>query len=468
MMEASLPERLPTTKKVAFALGQLGWSLASYGAANFLNYFYLPPDEGGAALFPRMIHQGYVMGILTVIGLVLWFGRIFDAVTDPLVAVLSDRTKARLGRRRSFLAVSVLPFALFSVLAFIAPFGRGNAANTIANGIWLFVCVTLLYWFMTMYVTPYYAWMAELGHDSDERLQLSTMISITWALGAMIGAQAPALQGLFQARGMDAVTAFQAAIACFGGVAFILMLLPVVCIDERRYSSSVPCDDGFVSSIGKVIKDRNFLIFTLSDFAYWVSLYFINNGLMYYVTVLLGLPKETYSGLFIVMFLASFACYVPVGLAARKIGRRSLLIAAFGLFALLFAFCSFFGVLPFPAMVQATIAALLAALPLAIFGILPNAMIADMAEAYAIETGMHKEGVFFGFRTFMSKMGQSVGAVILPSILMIGATDSAVGASGTRMTTYFALAFCAIGVALLLAYSEKRTMASLAKRNKSA
>jgi Na+/melibiose symporter-like transporter len=81
---------------------------------------------------------------------------------------------------------------------------------------------------------------------------------------------------------------------------------------------------------------------------------------------------------------------------------------------------------------------------------------------------MHKEGVFFGFRTFMSKMGQSVGAVILPSILMIGATDSAVGASGTRMTTYFALAFCAVGVALLLAYSEKKTMASLAKRNKSA
>lgn len=465
MKEAGAPERLPLAKKVAFALGQLGWSLAGYGAANFLNYFYLPPDEGGVALFPRMIHQGYVAGVLTVIGLILWFGRIFDAVTDPLVAVLSDRTRARLGRRRSFLAVSVLPFALFSALAFVAPFGSGNGANTAANGIWLFVCVTLLYWFMTMYVTPYYAWMSELGHDSDERLQLSTMISITWALGAMIGAQAPALQGLFQTRGMDAAAAFQAAMAVFSAIAFVLMLVPVVCIDERRYSASVPCDDGFLSSIGKVVKDRNFLIFTLSDLAYWVSLYFINNGLMYYVTVLLGLPKETYSALFIVMFLASFACYLPVATVARKVGRRKLLIAAFLLFALLFAFCSLLGTLPLPPMVQGTIAAILAALPLAIFGILPNAMIADMAEAYSIETGMHKAGVFFGFRTFMSKMGQSVGAVILPSMLMIGAKGSAVGESGTRMTTYFALGFCAIGVALLLAYDEKKTIASLAKRS---
>lgn len=463
-------QKLPFGKKILYALGQLGWSLAAYGAANFLIFFYLPPSDGSGAMFPPMIHQGHVLLGLTVIGLILAFGRIFDAVTDPLVAVLSDRCRFRLGRRRSFLALSVLPFAVFAVLVFVPLFGTGAQADTLANGIWLFVCITLLYWFMTMYVTPFFAWMSELGHDSDERLQLATMISITWAVGAMLGAQAPAIQGLFQAGGMAALPAFQTTMAVFGLVAFGLMLLPVLFIDEHKYSSSVPCDDGFFSSIGKVIRDRNFLIFTLSDFAYWVALFFINTGLIYYITVLLGLPKETYSLMFIVMFLVSFAFYVPVNFLARRVGRRRLLIAAFLLFGLVFLFCAFFGVMPFlPPLVQAWVAAILAAIPLAIFGILPNAMVSDMAEAYAIETGLHKAGVFFGFRTFMSKMGQSVGAIIMPSLIMVGATGQGsdlVGNPGVRLSTLFALGFCVAGVVLLLMYNEKKVMAVLAGAKK--
>ncbi|MCD1655008.1 MFS transporter [Treponema zuelzerae] len=460
-------ERLPFRLKIVYALGQLGWSLGSYGAANFLNQYYLPFSENGAALYPKMIHQGYVIGVLTVIGLSLWFGRVFDAVTDPLIAVFSDRSKSRLGRRRSFMAVAAAPFALFAVLCFVPLFGSGADANTAANGVWLFVCITLLYWFMTMYVTPFFAWMSELGHDPDERLQLSTMISITWAVGAMLGAQAPVFQGMFQFSGKSAQTSFQLTMVAFGVVSFVLMILPVIFINEKRYCESVPSDEGFFTSLKTVISDKNFFIFTLSDFAYWISLYFINNGLMYYVTVLLGLPKETYSFLFIVMFLVSFLFYVPVNIIARRVGRRRLLIIAFCLFGLLFAFSSLFGIMPLPPMVQALIASLLAAIPLAVFGILPNAMISDMAEAWAIETGQHKAGVFFGFRTFMSKMGQSIGAVILPSLVMLGASASngeVVGVFGVRLTTICALGFCVAGVLLLLRYDEKKVQDTLSRR----
>nr|HPO03867.1 MFS transporter [Treponemataceae bacterium] len=113
------------------------------------------------------------------------------------------------------------------------------------------------------------------------------------------------------------------------------------------------------------------------------------------------------------------------------------------------------------------IASLLAAIPLAVFGILPNAMISDMAEAWAIETGQHKAGVFFGFRTFMSKMGQSIGAVILPSLVMLGASASngeVVGVFGVRLTTICALGFCVAGVLLLLRYDEKKVQDTLSRR----
>ena len=58
---------------------------------------------------------------LTYIGLVFALGRLFDAFTDPMIAGLSDKSHSKFGRRRKFLAISVLPFSLLSVLAFIPP-----------------------------------------------------------------------------------------------------------------------------------------------------------------------------------------------------------------------------------------------------------------------------------------------------------------------------------------------------------
>lgn len=464
-----MSEGLSFLRKAAWSLGQFGWSLASYGAANFLTQFYLPFAEGGKALFPVMIFQGAVAGVLTVIGLALAFGRIFDAVTDPLVAMLSDRSPMRLGRRRGFLALSALPFALFSFLVFVPVAGAGPGADQTLNSLWLFVSLTLLYIFMTLYVTPYFAWMSELGRSADERLQLSTMISITWALGAMTGAQGPALQGLFQQAGMEALPAFQAAMGIFAGAGFVCMMVPVLAVRETPAPAAARTvvTPGFRADLGRVLKDRNFLVFTLSDFAYWLGLYFINNGLLYYLTVLLGLPKETYSFLFILMFLASFAFYVPVGILARKTGRRRLMAFAFVMFGLLFAFCGTFGVLPLPPMASAVLAAVLAAVPLSIFGILPNAMVSDMAEAHARTTGVGQAGLYFGFRTFMSKMGQSLGAALLPGMVMLGASGeggggAVVGALGVRLTTLAALVFCAAGLVMLLRYDEKKVMGELA------
>ncbi|MEN3043100.1 MAG: MFS transporter, partial [Fervidobacterium sp.] len=172
-------ERLPMWKKWMYALGQLGWSLTSFSIGNTLVYFYMPPE---GISFPQFIQKGIVFAGLTIVGLVLGVSRFFDAITDPLVATLSDRSKMKLGRRRGFLAISALPFAVLSFLPFLPPSTSYNL-----NTVWLFATVIAFYWFMTMYVTPFFAWMSELGKDPNERLQLSTMISITWAIGYVIG-----------------------------------------------------------------------------------------------------------------------------------------------------------------------------------------------------------------------------------------------------------------------------------------
>lgn len=453
----STPQALPYWKKLMYALGQLGWSLTSFAVGNLLVYFYLPPETGTTS-FPPFFYQGAVIGALTIIGLIFALGRLFDAITDPVIAGLSDRGTFKFGRRRSFLAISAIPFAVLSVLAFVPPVGSSSSLNAV----FLTVVVILYYLFMTMYVTPYFALMSEIGHTPNERLQLSTMISVTWAIGFAIGSQVYTLQGLFEASGYSPVLAFRLVVGLFAIIGFLFMLLPIIFIDESKYCDAHVSNEGIFEAVGSAFKNRNFLKFTLSDFAYWVSMTCITTGLIYYVTVLLKQPKDTASMLQLMMFAMSLLFYFPTNLLAKKTGKKTLLTFGFLIFLLTFAFTFMLGRMPLPMMTQGYILALLGAIPLAIFGILPNAMVADIAEADGIKTGNYKAGIFFGARTFMSKMGQSAAGILFPSLLLLGRSTE--NDLGIRLTALAAVVFLIGGLILLLLYNEKEINTTLASK----
>jgi len=440
--------KLPYWKKIMFALGQLGWSLTSFAVGNLLVYFYLPP-ETSSETFPPFFYQGAIIGALTVVGLVFAIGRLFDAITDPIIAGLSDRGKFKFGRRRTFLAISAIPFAILSVLAFVPPMGGSSPVNAV----FVIVIVLLYYLFMTMYVTPYFALMSEIGHTPNERLQLSTMISVTWAIGFAIGSQVYKFQGMFEETGMSPVSSFRWVVAIFAIIGFIFMLMPIIFINEKKYCEAHVSEEGIFEAVKSAFKNKNFLRFTLSDFAYWLSLTCIATGLIYYVTVLLQQPKDTASFLQLVMFGLSLVFYFPTNIIAKRTGKKKLLIFGFIAFLITFGFTFMLGNLPIDLMVQGYMLAILAAVPLAIFGILPNAVIADIAEADGIMTGNYKAGIFFGARTFMSKMGQSVAGILFPSLLLLG--RSVDNDLGIRLTAVAAFGFLIVGLIFLLMYSEK-------------
>ena len=115
-------KRLSKGQMWIFAIGQLGWSLLGGIINTWLVTFYLPTQgdiESGAIQY---IQPGLVVGgVLTLLGLIAFICRIFDAVTDPLVASLSDRSKNKRGRRIPFMQYSAIPFAVLTVLVFFAP-----------------------------------------------------------------------------------------------------------------------------------------------------------------------------------------------------------------------------------------------------------------------------------------------------------------------------------------------------------
>ena len=106
-------KRLTKHQMRIFAVGQLGWSTLSGIISAWFVTFYLPTQvdiENGAIQY---IVPGLVIGgFLTVLGLITALSRVFDAITDPWIASLSDRSKNKRGRRIPFMQYAAVPLSV--------------------------------------------------------------------------------------------------------------------------------------------------------------------------------------------------------------------------------------------------------------------------------------------------------------------------------------------------------------------
>ena len=142
-----------------------------------------------------------------------------------------------------------------------------------------------------------------------------------------------------------------------------------------------------------------------------------------------------------------------------------MMIFAFITFSVMYFYISVLGkeFMPMSTHVQAMILVVLAAIALAIFGILPNAIIADIADSDAIRTGSKREAMFFGARTFMSKIGQMLAMLVFSSLLLLGKDLG--NDLGIRLTGPAAGFFCIIGLVFFVFYREKYVLDALKSKN---
>ena len=196
----------PITNKVLwiFAVGQFGWSLLSGIIATWLVHLYTGNpakflDTNG--ILGQFISQHPLIASLTLFGIITAVGRLFDAVTDPLVASWSDRANFKGGRRIPFLKAAAIPFALLTAAVFFLPStGSVGLNNTI-----IFVLLMLFYLLMTIYCTPYNALIAELGNTQKNRINVSTFISFTYIAGFSLATMIPSLANVFQGGKINSV-----------------------------------------------------------------------------------------------------------------------------------------------------------------------------------------------------------------------------------------------------------------------
>jgi len=427
-----------------FAIGQLGWSILGGIVSNWFVFFYQPSPQAISDGLQLFVTQKPIFLGLTILGIIAAIGRIFDAVTDPIIAGKSDASKHKDGRRIPFMRFIALPFGVITVLLFVMPVN----GVSIVNNFVLLIMDLLFYLAMTIYCTPYNALIPELGKKQNNRINLSTYISMTFIVGTAFAYLIPNIAGLFS-ESLGYTNSFRLAIAILASFAVICMYVPVFTIKEKDYSIAKPSETKTSESLIKTFKNAEFRKFVGSDILYFLSLTIFQTGLPFYVTVLMGLEASSTFILFAIMTGMSLAFYVPINILAKKIGKKKLVLLAFVWFSGVFVLTGFCQ----PGMMWGIMVSALASFPMAILGILPQAIVADIAESDAIVTKENRDGMFFAARTFAFKFGQSFAMLIFTSLVAIGTNGT-----GYRISAFVAAAFCLCGALILSRYNEKQTL----------
>ncbi|TCD54387.1 MFS transporter [Alloscardovia theropitheci] len=428
-----------------FAVGQLGWSILSGVISNWLVYFYQPSDVLISRGVPLFITQGAIVLGLTVIGLITASGRLIDAFLDPWIGAKSDASRHPRGRRMPFMRWAAIPFGLVTTLVFISPIN----SESVINNIVLFVLVVAFYFCMTCYCTPYNALIPELGSTQELRINVSTAISTTFFVGTAFAYLVPNIASLLP-QNWGYVTNFRITIGILSIIAIVCMLVPTFTIDEKTYAHMEPSSSNVWESLGKTFKNHQFQIFIASDVLYWIGLTIFQTGMPFYITELMGFNDSMTFVFFAGMTVLSFLFYPAVNILAKKIGKKPLVSIAFIIFVIGFVLTSISGQFGIPRMVWALVMVTLSAAPLAILGILPQAVLADIAQADSIVTSEKREGMFYAARTFSMKLGQSLAMLLFTSISLIGSAGL-----GYRLTALVAAGLLLAGGIIFMTYNER-------------
>ena len=480
MTSQSIKKR-PITNKLLwiFAVGQFGWSLLSGIISTWLVHLYTGVHTAGDTngIFGSFITQSPILASITLFGLITGVGRIFDAVTDPLIASWSDRADYKGGRRIPFMKASAIPFALTTVAVFVLP----QTASVAANNAIIFTLLMLFYLFMTIYCTPYNALIAELGDTQEHRINVSTYISFTYIAGFSVATFVPSLAGMLMGAAGTLENALRIAIGIMCAVAAVAMLIPSLLIKEREYIDSKPVKSPVFSSLVKTYSNKQFRRFVYADVIYFFAVTLFQTGLADFETRLMLIPSDSTFLLTVLMTAVSLCLYPVVNRLAPKLGKKKIIVVGFFTYSAVFLITFLCGT----GMIWGIIVAVSAGIPMAILGILPQACVADVSELNTLETGEDRSGMFFAARTFAMKMGQALSMVIYTSITAraVAIVRENTSASGVetlsaalmkeiqgpyRTAALVATIACLIGAFLFLMYDEKAVMGridSLKKEN---
>jgi GPH family glycoside/pentoside/hexuronide:cation symporter len=447
-------QQLPLNKHIIYGFGMMGWSVMINLISVILVYLYAPPSSSG---LPALISQVVIFGVFNLISLIAASGRLTDAIFDPLIAQLSDKSKNPNGRRTPFMKLAILPSLVFCFFVFYPLQQTASSENVI----WLVLMLIGFYISTTTYIIPYNALLPELARDSKAKVKLSTFQSLGYVFGIAFASNAFNIANVLQHSFgvVSRLAALQCTVAILASSAAIFMAIAAWGIDEKKYSVSKPSAVPIREALKQTLTNKNFLFFIVADFSYFIGVTIITSGILYFVTVLLQLPESSGNTLMITMVAGSFIFYPAVNILARKFGAKPIVIVSLLILSVVFVGVYFLGKVNIDPKVQIYALVLLASIPFASLNILPVAILSEIIAKDTIDTGTNKEAIYFAVRYFSVKMAQTFGIAVFAMFLVQGKD---VGHDfGIRLNGILGFALCVIAAIVFSGFKENRNIKPL-------
>ncbi len=398
-----LMPRLTLPVKLAYGAGDFGAGLTSQFLAFFLLSFLI-----------------YVAGMDPLVaGSVLAFGKIWDAVNDPLVGLFSDRTKTRWGRRYPWMFITAIPFGLSYYFIWTTPFAADASDTT--KLIYYIVVTTIFQIFFTTTNLPYTALTAELSRSYDEVTELTSFrLAFSVAGGVAILIAAGVIESMIpeEARALRFTL-----LGLIGGGVSILSIYWCIfgtygymknkaAAEGRSLNAPAENDsEPFFEQLKAVLSNRPFLFVVGIYMFSWLALQITAAVLPFYAVSWMGTSDSLVA--LLVQGPAIVLMFVCASLS-KRIGKKRLYYLGSAIWIPVQAALYFLQ----PGQVNLLFGlCILASFGVAVAYVVPWSILPDVIDFDELNTGLRREGTFYAFMTLLQKFGLALGLFLVGAAL---------------------------------------------------
>lgn len=386
--------KLTIREKVAYGLGDMGNNIA-YGAVGFYFLCFLTDVAGISPIW-----AGYIFAVI----------RVWNAISDLVMGILSDHTKSRFGRRRPYLLFGAIPLGIGFAVLWLIPFS-GNVQLII-----YYTLIGIL--FNTLYSLvsiPYNALLPELSQDYDERTSISGYKMAFSFIGSLLSAMGVSfiVDTIYPGKNMYAVS-YPVMGKILGAVLAVSILLAFAGTKERVKAKENENQGSIFKNFKSLTKLKEFklvlgvFIFNMIAFDIIMALY------IYYMKNVLNIADDL-SYIFMAIPLVAAVAVTPlwVGICS-KIGKKKTYIISAIYFCIPLVACMVIPAknIPITVVITVMIGVGISASQVLVFSILP-----DVVEVDELKNGARREGIIYGVTMLLYKMSSAL-AIALVSAAM--------------------------------------------------
>ncbi len=449
-------------RKVAFALGGLGWQMSSTIVVSIGIYYYLPPEGAGLT---ALLSEEIFLGVLTAYGLARLVGGVVDSLADPIVGQLSDTSTSRFGRRRAFLIYGCVPM-VGTTLAIFWPLGEPGSTLTFA---YLSVMLALHYIFFTMYVGPYLSLVPEIARSERERIDLMRLRAmLTGPL--MLGFGVLWLQAIAWGRdaGFSTEEAVRLVVVVACAIAFVCSLLPIFAVEEGRHTRIEVSELPWLDAIRITLRNKPFVLFISAEVVMILGATMMAPAMPYIARVLLG-RDEGFAAMLGLVFVPAIAVgFAYIDRVSMRFGAKRTMVATVVVLGLTMIPLGLLRPdVPGGPGDQFNLAVLVTCLaisgfPIAAMLVLPMVILGQLIDLDEARTGASRSAIYFGMQGLATKWVYAASAAIL-SYLFSAYGRSAEEPWGVILLGPVGGVICLLSALIFCIYPEKRVLREMAE-----